>query len=131
MDNSQFEDGDWMPSGEDLAFERHALLLEYLPGARKINYRIITKEIALQAFVGAQAIQKALVYHGDQCERNLLVTRDNRAVWVDFDKAEVFDKLYEELLLDFKSDLIMIHTMLFTYMVGTGSDETCLDANSA
>jgi RIO-like serine/threonine protein kinase len=131
MDNSQFEDGQWMPSGENLAYKRHALLLEYLPRARRIDYSIITKEIALQAFSGAQAIQKALVYHGDQCQRNLLVTRDSRAVWVDFDKAEVYDYLPEKLLLRFKLDLRRIHMMLFTYMVGTGSDETCLDANSA
>ena len=132
MDNSQFgSDGQWMPSGENLASERHALLLEYLPDARRIDSSIITRKIALQAFAGAQAIQKALVYHGDQVKHNLLVTRDSRTVWVDFDRAEVFDKLYEEAMLDFKSDLIRIYRMLFTYLVGIGIHESCLDANSA
>lgn len=118
MDNSQFgSDAQWMPKGDQLSEQRDALLLEYLPDARRMDSPIVTKKLAFQAFAGALAIQKALVRHGDQFEHNLLVTRDGRAVWVDFDRAEVFDSMNDAVLLIFKQDLIRIHRMLFTYMV--------------
>lgn len=121
-------DAQWMPSGKGLTNQRHALLLEYLPDARRISSALITEKVALEAFAGAQSIQKAMIWHGDQVERNLLVTRDGRPVWVDFDRAEVLNEINEILLQDFKSGLIDIHRMLYTYMVGPLFD-TLADAD--
>jgi hypothetical protein len=100
------------------------LLLGYLPNARRIDAEIITRKLALQALAGAQTIQKALLRQGDQFKHNLLVTQDNKAFWVDFDRAEVVDELDEGILIGFKKDIIEIHRMLFTYMVSAESRNT-------
>jgi thiamine kinase-like enzyme len=114
LDNSQFgSDGHWLPSGENLCDERQALLLEYLPSTRRTDITSIDRELALQALAGAQSIQQALVRHGDQVKRNLLVTEEGRVVWIDFDRSQVRDKMTDDLLVRFKKDLIEIYNMLF------------------
>lgn len=113
MDNSQFgSDGQWLPSGENLRHDRHALLLEYLPNARTTESQIISRNLALKALGGARTIQKALLRHGDQSRNNVLVTKDSRVVWVDFDRAQVFDRITEDVLVKFKKDLINVHGIL-------------------
>ena len=116
MDNSQFgSDGQWLPDGKNLHNERRALLLEYLPSARSIDtVANITRQLALRGLAGAQSIQKALVSHGDQSKHNLLVTEKGRVVWVDFDRAEVLNRMTEDSLVAFKRDLIEVYNMLFT-----------------
>lgn len=37
----------------------------------------------------------------------------NRTVWIDFDRAQVLNEMNDELLYDFKRDLIEVHYMLF------------------
>ena len=97
--------------------QRYALLLEFLPNARMMDSYTITKKLAFEALAGIQAFQQVLVRHGDESQRNLLVTGSGRVVWVDFDRADVFDRMNEILILDFRQDIIRIHRMLFTYMV--------------
>jgi thiamine kinase-like enzyme len=98
LDNSQFgSDGHWLPSGENLRDERQALLLEYLPNRRRTDLISIDRELALQALAGAQSIQQALVRHGDQVKRNLLVKEEGRVVWIDFDRSQVRDKMTDDL----------------------------------
>lgn len=127
MDNSQFgSEGQWLPSGEGLSYQRHALLLEYLPRARRMDSHVTTKKLALQALAGAQSIQKALVVHGDQSRHNLLVTKDDRVVWVDFDRAIVLDKVNANVLVGFKRDLINVHDMLFSSFYKVGPESTKL-----
>ena len=114
MDNSQFgSDGQWLPIGEGLRHERHALLLEYLPNARKLESQSIPRNLALQALAGAQIIQKALVRHENQNRHHVLVTKDSTVVWVDFDRALVLDVITEDDLVRFKKDLIEVHEMFF------------------
>lgn len=114
MDNSQFgAQGHWLPSGENIPDRRYALLLEYLPNAKRIDSEIITRELALKALAGAHNIQQALVRHRDQVERNLLATEDGRAVWIDFDRAQVLHEMVDDSLVRFKKDLIEVYIMLF------------------
>lgn len=114
MNNAQFgSDGKNLPSGEGLCHERRALFLEYLPDVTRVESVKITRKLALQALGGAQLIQKALVNHRDQAKRNLLFTNKGRAVWVDFDRAEVLNEMTEDDLVRFKRDLINVHEMLF------------------
>lgn len=117
FDNSQFDSDEelCLPSGEDLAEERYALLLEFLPTARMIDEVPADRKIALRALAGAYSIQQALVKHGDQAERNILVTKEGRVVWIDFDRAEVLNKMTDASLMRFKSDLIEVYRMLFVF----------------
>jgi hypothetical protein len=81
FDNSQFgSEGQWLPSGENLCDERYALLLEYLPNARRIDSVTVNRELARKALAGAKSIQQALVRHRDQVKRNLLVAEKGRVV---------------------------------------------------
>ena len=49
MDTSKFgSGGQWLPSGGGLLYQRHALLLEYLPDARSMDPHITTRKFALQ-----------------------------------------------------------------------------------
>lgn len=115
LDNSQFgSDGQWLPTGDNLSHKRKALLLEYLPDAKRWDSTEYSEELAIRALAGAQIIQHALVRHGDQEERNLLVT-GNRTVWIDFDIADVLDKMTDESLIRFKKDLIEVYLMLFVF----------------
>lgn len=114
LDTSQLgSEGQWLPSGENLGDERYALLLEYLPDAKRFGSITIDRELALKALAGAQSIQRALVRHGDQAKRNLLVTGKGRVVWIDFDRSQVQNQITEDLLVRFKKDLIEIYDMLF------------------
>lgn len=115
MDNSQFgSDGQYLPGGENLEYRRHALLLEYLPDATSMNPESLTRDLALQALAGAQAIQKALVMHHDfLSNHNLLLTNNGKAIWVDFDRADVYDSTPEMAIVDFKRYLIQVYGMLF------------------
>jgi RIO-like serine/threonine protein kinase len=119
LDTSKFgSDGDILPQGKDLQNERKALLLEYLPNARRMSESIITEERALLALGGVQYIQRALIGHGDLQSRNVLVTKDDRVVWIDFDRAEVVDSVDESVKNYFKKELVDVHQWLFQYMVG-------------
>ena len=125
FENSQFgSEGQWLPSGENLREQRSALLLEYLPSARRIDSITMSRKLALQALAGAQSIQQALVRHGDQLERNLLVTEDGRAVWIDFDRSQVLYKMTDDLLMRFKKDMIELYNMLFVDYLKNGSDKS-------
>lgn len=118
LDRSQFgSDGQFLPSGENLTSHRFALLFEYLPDAKPLSSESITKSLALEALSGFHAIQKAMIIHGDHQLRNLLVTKEGRAVWIDFDRAMVLDSLNECALYRFRKDLIDLHRTLFIYML--------------
>lgn len=66
MDNSRLgSDDKWLPSGEGIRQERHALLLKYLLDVRTLESQSITRILALQALAGAQIIQKAFVRYRD------------------------------------------------------------------
>jgi hypothetical protein len=111
-----------VPDGKDLKHRRHALLLEYLPGALSLDKTELTRDLAVQALSGMQLIQKALVQHGDsgrQLKRNLLVTLDKKAVWIDFDRARVYDRIDEDQKALFRSKLLDVYSILFQYTVRT------------
>lgn len=81
MDLAPFEsDASGIPDGSDLQYRRGALLLEYLPGAKRTENELVTRGLAVEALSGMQEIQKALVEHRDTSLRNLLITGDGRPV---------------------------------------------------
>ena len=53
--------------------------------------------------------------HCDLDFRNLLVTEDGRAVWLDFDRAIVLNEINEDALLEIKLNLTERHRMLFKW----------------
>jgi hypothetical protein len=113
-------DAYWVPTGDELTYSRHALLLEYLPNADRFQSHILTEKIALNALGGLQMIQKALVEHDDHDDmisRNLLVTKDGRVVFLDFDRAEVFTSVDADTLCLFKQDILQFHLIVFNWMV--------------
>ena len=86
---------------------------QWLPDARKLSSDVTTVKLARQILAGFHAIQKALVMHRDHSRHNLLVTKEGRLVWVDFDRARVLAKLAGHALADLKMDLIEVHGLLF------------------
>lgn len=105
-----------VPDKKDLPYQRSALLLEYLPDARRAEEIVLTMRLATQALSGLQEIQKALVEHGDcgrQLGRNLLVTSDDRAVWIDFDRAVIYDHLDESGVMSMRNRLFDTYQLLF------------------
>ena len=106
-----------IPDMEDLPYQRSALLLEYLPDARRAEEADLIMPLAAQALSGLQEIQKALVEHADyghQLKRNLLVTSDARAVWIDFDSAVVYDHVDERGIMSMRNGLFDTYQLLFT-----------------
>ena len=85
-----------------------------------MNEHILTRELATKALSGMQEIQKALVEHGDSSlglESNLLLASDGRAVWIDFDKAEVYDHISASEIVSLNYSLQEVHMILFDVMV--------------
>lgn len=64
-----------------------ALLLEYFPDAVRLTQDIATEELADIAIRGLAEIHSAYVLHGDVFTRNILVSPDNRVIFVDFDRS--------------------------------------------
>lgn len=127
LDDDQFGSDAHSSSSEDgladsrraLPYSRCALLLEYLPNAHRFQSHRLTQELAWKALDGLQQIQKALVEHGDHTEmisRNLLITNE-RVVFVDFDRAEVFSTVGPDELYFFKKDMLQFHRTVFECMV--------------
>lgn len=121
LDTSQFgKDGQWMANGEDITHSRNALLLEYLPNSRRFQSHLLTDGIALKALDGFQQIQKALVDsrdHDEMISRNVLLAEDGRVVFIDFDRAKVFDRVDPDTLHWFKKHLIEFYRIVFRGMV--------------
>lgn len=121
LDTSRFgKDEQWMPDGEDLTYSRNALLLQYLPNAHRFQSHILTESIALNALDALQQIQKALVSPGDHDEmisRNVLVAENGRVIFMDFDRAKVFDCVGPDTLHWFKKDMVEFYRIVFKGMV--------------
>ncbi|KAB8069201.1 hypothetical protein BDV29DRAFT_183190 [Aspergillus leporis] len=72
----------------------NAIFLEYIPNLEMINLHNCTQK-RLDALVrGVQEIHKASIRHRDPKPRNMMIIKDNpgRVVWIDFDRAETYDK---------------------------------------
>jgi hypothetical protein len=70
-----------------------AILLEYIPNMKELRWSNYNEK-RMQNFVdGLNAIDSALVQHGDVYPRNMMIIEGDpeRAIWLDFDRAQTFN----------------------------------------
>ncbi|KAF8587320.1 hypothetical protein K439DRAFT_1659148 [Ramaria rubella] len=88
----------WPIAGKhDLLFHFHdetkplrSLVLEYLPNASQMTVRWINPEMYRTAMLGLDMIHRAGVLQNDIHPRNILVLKDGRVAWIDFESASVW-----------------------------------------
>jgi tRNA A-37 threonylcarbamoyl transferase component Bud32 len=82
-----------------------AIFLEYIPNLEMINLHNCTQKRLDSLVRHIQEIHKASIRHRDPKPRNMMIIKDDpgRVVWIDFDRAETYDK---EQLTKRQNDLL-------------------------
>lgn len=78
-----------------------AILIEYVPNMHKIDLSNFSPQNVQTLRETLAEMHLAWVYHGDAETRNMMVSKDpgtnqDRALWLDFDRAETFSECPSE-----------------------------------
>ncbi|KAJ5153573.1 uncharacterized protein N7482_010051 [Penicillium canariense] len=89
-------------------FQPRGILLEYLPGAERLNCENYSEDRFRDAVNGIKEIHGAFVHHHDIYPKNMLVVSGERIVWVDFDVATTFSNMgpRERAYCEYETELV-------------------------
>ncbi|KAF8590487.1 hypothetical protein K439DRAFT_1611895 [Ramaria rubella] len=82
--------GDWLCHFRAETKPLRSLVLEYLPDASQMTVRWTNPETTKKAMLGLDMIHRAGVLQNDIHPRNILVLKDGRVAWIDFESASVW-----------------------------------------